>query len=31
MDELLASTEIKELKSGDVIEGIITEVKKNEI
>ncbi len=31
MDELLASTEIKELKSGDVIEGVITEVKKNEI
>lgn len=31
MDELLASTEIKELKSGDVVEGVITEVKKNEL
>lgn len=31
MDDLLASTEIKELKSGDVIEGTVTEVKKNEI
>ncbi len=31
MDELLASAEIKELKSGDVVEGVITEVKKNEL
>lgn len=31
MDDLLASTEIKELKQGDVIEGVITEVKKNEL
>lgn len=31
MDDLLASTEIKELKQGDVIEGIITELKKNEL
>jgi small subunit ribosomal protein S1 len=31
MDDLLESTEIKELKQGDVIEGVITEVKKNEI
>lgn len=31
MDDLLASTEFAELKSGDVIEGIVTEVKKNEL
>lgn len=31
MDDLLASTEIKELKQGDVIEGVITELKKNEL
>lgn len=31
MDDLLASEEIKELKQGDVIEGVITEVKKNEL
>lgn len=31
MDELLASQEINELKSGDVIEGVVTEVKKNEV
>lgn len=31
MDDLLESTEIKELKQGDVIEGVITEVKKNEL
>lgn len=31
MDDLLASAEIKELKQGDVIEGVITEVKKNEL
>lgn len=31
MDELLASQEINELKSGDVMEGVVTEVKKNEV
>lgn len=31
MDELLESSEIKQLKTGDVIEGIITGIKKQEI
>lgn len=31
MDELLASTDIKQLKSGDVIEGTITSVRKHEV
>lgn len=31
MDELLASTDIKELKSGDVVEGVISSVRKHEI
>ena len=31
MDELLASSDIKQLKQGDVIEGKVTEVKKNEV
>lgn len=31
MDELLASTDIKELKPGDVVEGVITSLKKHEI
>ncbi len=31
MDELLASTTIKYLKSGDVVEGTITSVRKNEV
>ncbi len=31
MDELLASAEIKQLKTGDVIEGVITSVKKHEV
>lgn len=31
MDDLLASAEIKELKQGEVIEGTVTEVKKNEV
>lgn len=31
MDELLASEEIKQLKSGDVIEGVITSVHKHEV
>lgn len=31
MDELLATSDIQPLKSGDVVEGTITEVKKNEI
>ncbi|MDB5185811.1 MAG: rpfA [Candidatus Saccharibacteria bacterium] len=31
MDELLASTEIKQLKAGDVVEGTITSVKKHEV
>lgn len=31
MDELLASTDIKELKSGDVVEGVISSLKKHEI
>jgi small subunit ribosomal protein S1 len=31
MDELLAGTEVKGLATGDVIEGIITSVKKNEV
>ena len=31
MDELLASTEVAELKIGDVIEGTITSVRKHEV
>lgn len=31
MDDLLASSDIKELKTGDVVEGVITSVKKHEI
>lgn len=31
MDELLASSDIKELKSGDVVEGVISSVKKHEV
>ncbi len=31
MDDLLASSEIKQLKAGDVIEGTVTDVKKNEV
>lgn len=31
MDELLASTDIKQLKTGDVIEGVITSVAKHEV
>ena len=31
MDELLASTEIKQLKVGDVVEGTITSVRKHEV
>lgn len=31
MDELLESTEIKHLKSGDIAEGVVTSVKKHEI
>ena len=31
MDDLLASTEVAELKTGDVIEGMITSVKKHEV
>ncbi len=31
MDDLLASSEIKQLKAGDVIEGTVTDIKKNEV
>ncbi|MBC7546740.1 S1 RNA-binding domain-containing protein [Candidatus Saccharibacteria bacterium] len=31
MDELLASSEIKQLVTGDVVEGVITSVRKNEL
>ncbi len=31
MDELLASEEIKQLKSGDVVEGVVTSVHKHEV
>ena len=31
MDELLASSDIKQLKTGDVVEGVITSVRKNEV
>lgn len=31
MDDLLASTEIKQLKTGDVVEGVITSVRKHEV
>jgi len=31
MDELLASTDIKQLKMGDVVEGVITSVRKHEL
>lgn len=31
MDELLASNDVKQLKTGDVVEGLITSVKKHEV
>src|SRR4051812_23731049 len=31
MDDLLASTDIKQLKTGDVIEGVVTSVRKHEV
>src|SRR5690349_15246979 len=31
MDELLASSDIKELKPGDVVEGIVASVRKHEV
>ena len=31
MDELLASSDIKELKAGELIEGVVTSVKKHEV
>lgn len=31
MDELLASTDIKGLKTGEVVEGVVTQVRKNEV
>lgn len=31
MDELLASSDIKQLNAGDVVEGVVTVVKKNEV
>ena len=31
MDDLLASTEIKELKTGDVVDGVISSVRKHEV
>lgn len=31
MDELLASSDIKQLKTGDVVEGVVTSVRKNEV
>lgn len=31
MDDLLASTDLKELKNGDVIEGVVTSVRKHEV
>src|SRR5579862_1247979 len=31
MDELLASSDIKELAAGEVVEGTVTAVKKNEV
>lgn len=31
MDDLLASTEIKQLKAGDVVEGVVTSVRKHEV
>lgn len=31
MDELLASSDIKRLDTGDVVEGVVTDVKKNEV
>jgi small subunit ribosomal protein S1 len=31
MDELLASTDIKQLKTGDVVEGVVTSVRKHEV
>ena len=31
MDELLASSEIKELKTGDVVEGVVSSVRKHEV
>lgn len=31
MDELLASSDIKELKSGDVVEGVVSSIRKHEV
>ena len=31
MDDLLASTDIEQLKSGDVVEGVVSEIKKHEM
>lgn len=31
MDELLASTEIKELKTGEVVEGVVSSIRKHEV
>jgi ribosomal protein S1 len=31
MDELLAQSELKHLKTGDVVEGVVTSVKKHEV
>jgi small subunit ribosomal protein S1 len=31
MDELLASSEVKQLKTGDVVEGVVTSVRKHEV
>lgn len=31
MDELLAQSDIQQLKTGDVVEGVITSVRKNEV
>ena len=31
MDELLATSEVKHLKTGDMVEGVVTSVKKHEV
>ena len=31
MDELLASSDIKQLKTGDVVEGVVSSVRKHEV
>src|SRR5437763_16712405 len=31
MDELLAGSEVKQLKAGDVVEGVVTSVRKHEV